>query len=288
MKRLAWVLSLSLCICLLAGCGAASGGAAAPSGSGEMPPKETGEAAAWLTVRVVDGAESGELLLAGESADEVYRLSAQELDGIPFTLNGEESDPSVLEDGMTLEIAYNGAVQETWPARLGQIFSVAATRIGGGYYDLAGLYLQVLEDLWDRDAGLNGGITAVSVDLSQAPGDLTEAEKEVIAWIFACRHGVEGLTLPYEELAEQGWLTDVEWDSRPEDAPAIYQWEDGVLFTITAADGEENEVYSLPVLKFHAEKWRSPLGAYFFRDCSCVWPELGSWSEYRIGGEAIS
>ena len=39
---------------------------------------------------------------------------------------------------------------------------------------------------------------------------------------------------------------------------------------------------------FDAQKWRSPLGAYYFGDCSALWPELGSWSGYKVGHEAIS
>lgn len=67
-----------------------------------------------------------------------------------------------------------------------------------------------------------------------------------------------------------------------------YEWADGVLFSITADESGGNEVFSLPVLKFDAEKWRSPLGAYFFEDCKAVWSESGSWGSYSVGAEAIS
>lgn len=46
--------------------------------------------------------------------------------------------------------------------------------------------------------------------------------------------------------------------------------------------------FSLPVLLFEAQKWRSPLGAYWFTDCMAVWPEMGSWESYSVGGEMIS
>jgi len=60
------------------------------------------------------------------------------------------------------------------------------------------------------------------------------------------------------------------------------------LFSITPNEDHEGEACSLPTLFFNAEKWRSSLGAYFFHDCSAMWPEAGTWSGYQIGSEMIS
>ena len=191
---------------------------------------------------------------------------------------------------MVVDITFDGNVMETFPAQFGQVYSISAYGPGteenpaGGYYDLCGLYLQVLNDLWDRDSGLNDGISMVSVDLSQAPGDLTQGEKTAVAWIFASQHNVEMLTMSYEELAEEGYLSEVSSDSDHK----LYQWEDGVLFSITPVGQKEDQGYSLPVIQFDAGKWRSPRGAYFFSNCSALWPEMGAWSSYNIGNEAIS
>lgn len=242
-----------------------------------------------LTLRIVDGAETGNLILAGEGAGEVYMLSVED---VKILLDGVESTPAVLEDGMLVEIREPGDIMETFPAQFGHVGAIAAYGRGteqnpmGTYYDLCGLYLQVLNDLWDVDSGLNGGAAYVSVDLSEAPGELTEGEKEAIAWIFAGRHEAEPLTLTYGELAEQGYLS--EYGEFEDGERKIYEWTDGVLFSITARESEETEIYSLPVLRFHAEKWRSPLGAYFFEDCGAVWAESGSWDGYSVGAEAIS
>ena len=70
------------------------------------------------------------------------------------------------------------------------------------------------------------------MDLSQAPGSLTEAEKDAIAWSFAGQHGVEALTLTQEELAEEGYLTEVDTGAEYK----VYQWEEGVLFSITPVE----------------------------------------------------
>ncbi len=264
--------------------GDSSGEAGSDTGAdGENLPGET------LTLRIVDGAESGNLVLAGDGAGEVYTLSVGDTD---VFIDGTLSNASVLEDGMLAEIRYTGGIMEIWPMQIGNVESVSVYSKGtqqnplGQYYDLCGLYLQVLDDLWDVDSGLNGGAAYASVDLSEAPGDLTEGEKEAIAWIFAGAHGVDPLTLTYQELEEQGYLS--EYGDFSDDEHKIYEWPDGVLFSITARTDGQDEVYSLPVLQFNAEKWRSPLGAYFFEDCKAVWSERGSWNSYSVGAEAIS
>lgn len=243
-----------------------------------------------LRALIVDGAETGELVLAGEGGvHDVYLLDAA---SAPVLLDGADADASALQGGMTVEIALSGDVPASLPAELtGAAESVSAHSLGsienpgGTAYDLCGLYLRVLDDLWEKDAGLNGGAKYVSVDLSGAPGELSESAKFAVAWAFGRRHGVQALTLGYDELAAQGYLADY----GPEDADwKAYWWEDGVLFRITAHEGAEDEVYSLPVVRFDAEKWRSPLGAYFFYDCSAVWPEMGAWSGYTVGAEMIS
>ncbi|MCI9141149.1 MAG: hypothetical protein HFH87_00835 [Lachnospiraceae bacterium] len=256
---------------------------------GDDEEESQGGEAERVKYRIVDGAESGDLVLAGEGWGSVYTLFLGDNSEVPVYLDGEIADRTMLEDGMKIGIA-GGYVMETFPGQLGGDLEIYAysrgteQNPGGGYYDLCGLYLKVLDDLWERDNGLNSDVQHVSVDLSEAPGELTDGEKSAIAWIFGCQHQVESLTMTQEELAEAGYLTELELSSKNK----LYQWEDGVLFRITAIQWEEGETYSLPVIKFNADKWRSPRGAYFFSDCFAVWPEMGTWSDYEIGGEAIS
>ena len=276
MKRSLFVMIL-LCAVLLCGC----------------QPKEAGEP---VTLCIVDGAETGNLVLAGETASDVYTLSVE---GITVYLDGEKADASVLEDGMKIDIVHSGEILETYPASFGDAQRIDAYSLGteknpgGSYYDLCGLYLNVLNDLWAKDAGLNDGVEYVSVDLSRAPGSLTDGEKAAIAWIFGGRHNAAPLTLSSEELAEQGYLTEISLSymgkggSSDENARKIYQWNDGLLFTITD-NSTEGDIYSLPVIKFDAMKWRTPLGAYYFSDCSAVWPQMGTWSSYNVEHEMIS
>lgn len=310
MKRWTLFLCAYFCLCLLSACAPAaktpeaeaeppaaaaadpSGGSPAPAA--DAPSLDPDEEPTLTLFRIVDGAEDGNLLLAKLcrcAGADVYRLP---VGGVPVTLDGEAADPSVLEDGMPVEVAYNGLTLETFPAQMGEVYSIAAwsrgqeENPGGTCYDLCGLYLQVLDDLWQRDPALNENISLAGLDLSQAPGELTESEQAALAWRFGETHGVEVLTGTFEELREQGYFTA---EPLGEDAPegaAFLHWEDGCFFSIRPNESHGEEPYSLPTLRFDAEKWRSSLGAYILYDCSAVWPMMGTWSGYQIGSEMIS
>lgn len=270
-KLPALLLTLTLSLTACGAAPAAPGSQSAPDLSGahalpqgmETPPVDL----PTLRLTLVDGAGTDTLLLAGETAGEVYTVPA---DSFPLTLDGEPADASVLEDGMPITVAYSG-IEETFPARLG-IAAAEAYRLGteknpgGGFYDLCGLYLQVLSDLAE------GGEETVAVDLSQAPGDLTEGEKAAIAWRF---RELRGMGLADPESA----------------APGV------TLFTIRAASDAEGETYSLPVLRFDAERSQTlpadpdgvrPATARILQDCTAVWPEFGTWTGYQAGSEVLA
>lgn len=305
MKLWKRVFILTLCLLLTACAPAAetpesparTEGPAAPADPAGAPPSlAEDEEPTVLTCRVVDGAEDGNLLLA--ELDEglyggtgVYRLNVKD---VPVTLDGEAAEPSVLEDGMAVDVAFNGHVLESFPAQLGEVYSVSAWsrgrgRNGGGtMFDLCGLYLQVLDDLWKKDPALNEDVSQIALDLSQAPGELTEGEKLALVHRFGELHGVEAFAATFEELKEQGYLTSEPLgDGAPEGA-AFVRWEDGCLFSITPSEDHEGESYSLPTLFFNAEKWRSSLGAYGFYDCSAGWGQVSTWNGYQVGSEMIS
>lgn len=242
-----------------------------------VEPEQQYAGADTMTLRVVDAGADGTLILAGET--EVYALP---LVGLTLYLDGGSIDASAVESGMTAEVWYTGGVQETFPARFSQVVAVSLSREEGAQYDLCGLYLTVLEDLWSADDGLNGGAELVSVDLSKAPGGLTAGEKEAVAYVFAQRHGVLGLTMTYDELREEGYLAG----EKLEDGSTAYSFTNGLLFTVTPDESAEEESFSLQVVCFSAEKWRSPLGAYFFTKCTASRDDNG-WV-YAVGAEMIS
>lgn len=326
MKKWSLFLSIYFCLCLLTACAAApvetpasSADAATPTSDTQPPPSDSvgpgrpypslaeDEEPTYIMCRIADGAEDGNLLLAefpddGEdpaASRNVYRLSLNGSAVPQIKLDGEPVMPDALEDGMVVRIGFNGNVMETFPAQLGEVYTVSAYSIGtwenpgGTCYDLCGLYLKVLDDLWKVDPGLNEDIAIAGLDLSQAPGNLSESEKAAIAWRFGEMHGVEVVTGTFEELEAQGYFTASAISTpAPEDGEDFShmwnEWKDGCLFSIRPNADHEGELYSLATIFFDAEKWRSPLGAYCFYDCSAMWPQAGTWGEYKIGSQMIS
>ncbi len=277
-------LCLVLCIALLSGCGSAKH---TVSGPADNQAPYLAEEYETKRLKIVDGAQSGNLILAGNESGYIYALDANSVD---ILVDGKKSGYGDLEDGMAVDVCCENTLidfpQETGvPVDITPFCKVingysigTKENPGGTYYDLCGLYLKVLEDLWKTDDGLNHDIKYISVDLSNAPGGLTETEKSAIGYIFAKAHDKQYLNLSYEELVQKGYLKG--------DKP--YYFEDGILFSITDSMKDYEQYNGLRVIKFDAQKWRSGLGAYFFADCSAVWPQKGTWTDYNVGAHAIS
>lgn len=287
-----------LSLLLFAGCTAPASGTPGSS----APPESTDEVTCGpgvpysMVCRIADTMENGDLLLAEletvglipSGTDGVFLLPT---DGLEVWLDGKKADSSALEDGMPIHISYRQDFDGSFPAPLAEVLTVEAYSLGseknpgGGYYDLCGFYLKVLDDLWQEDAALNTDISTVILDLSEAPGSLTDTEKAALTWRFAQSHGAEAVENDRDALIEQGYLIP---RPGPKEGQTLYEVADACLFSITAHETDEPEVYSLPVLRFDAHKYRGPLAAYWFSDCTAVWPEMGTWSEYQVGAELIA
>lgn len=249
MKKI--LLSAVLTALLLTGCVPLSSGGSevhdpSPTQSGEP----TEENAVYKTFRVAETL-GDTLLLTGYGGDsaELYTLPVDALDA-PVT------------DGEVINVWFE-TVLEIYPAALGGVSRVEPADESAD--DRCGLYLRVLEDLWETDPGLNGGISQLGLDLSGIT-DLSGSEKAAVEYAFACAHDLfPALTGTWRELADQGYIDEEN-----------LIWEDGILFTLTGS--AEN---------FDAQKWRSGLGAYFFTDCTASMSADGSWT-YQVGAEAIS
>ena len=274
MRKSLLVLALAL---LLAGCSAAPAGEVltpptlAP-GETEAP-SPAAEDAAVMTCRLV-----GDGLLA-EGEDGPYggtSIFTFGTDGDTVVMvDGQPARVDHLQPGMLLTVTWNGMVAESYPGQLGTVYALSAD--SGDTDDRCGLYLQVLEDLWEVDPGLNTGLEELGVDFSGLT-DLTESEKSALAWVFGNAHGLMPITGTLEELWQAGYLTPMtEPAEGQEDSVALYRWENGCLFSLSGS-AEEG---------FTAQKWASGLGAYLFSDCTAVQDADGTWS-YTVGAEAIS
>ncbi|MDD3347243.1 hypothetical protein [Oscillibacter sp.] len=262
-------LAVYLCLCLLAACGAAGGGAAPENPAGGAADKGVQSADVTMVCRVISGGGTDTLLLAKQSGSsgDVYRLKWE---------NGADG---ALRDGALVEIAFSGDILESFPAQLCQVSSL--TVLEDGFDDRCALYFRVLNDLWTVDEGLNSDLTALGVDLS-ATG-LSESERAAVAWAFSEAHGIVPVQGTFAELTEQGYITGEPLEGS--DA-RFWQWTDGCLFSITEKPSEGTT--SLNIVRFDAQKWRSGTGAYYFADCTAVQSADGAWDGYQVGSEAIS
>lgn len=271
-KTKTMVLALALCLGLLAGCAA---GESSPPDIEEEPAQED-----TLTARIVSVGEGDSLLLAGESAGDIYRLSAQ---GLPVkAASGETLASQALEPGAMVTVSFFGGIMETYPARPADV--TAVTVLEEEFDNLCALYAQVLEDLWAVDSGLNeSGMEYVGVDLSKTR--LTPGEQSALAWAFGESHGLMSLEGSWEELVEEGYITSEPLDPEKPGENLFYQWPNGCAFALTEKEEAEG---SGDTVTFDATKWRSSLGAYSFCDCSASRDEEGRWGGYRVGAEMIS
>lgn len=261
-----------------------------------------------LACRVVDGAGEEELLLAtlpqeGDIYAGVFRLTAEELSGRFWKdpvlgPDGRSCSLAAFEDivdGMLLYVVCDDVDQSEYPGvfvgvRSAEIVDedgdspVALLTEPGRWFDLCGLYLQVLDDLWQADPSLNADISTAIVDLSSAPGGLTEQERAALVWRFGQLHGVTALDIfepsVMERLEGAGYYAEC--------GSEIWGLEDACLFTLRVHESGEADGSAQEVLRFDASKWRGPLAAYCFYDCTAVRPEAGPCAGYEIGAEMIS
>ena len=252
-KTIASILIMSMMVLLLSACG-----------------KSAGREEQSLHLRIIDGAGTGSLILAG---DQVYQLPTE---GLEITVAGKKGSLEDLTNGMMVDVAYSGLVEETIPARISgaRSLSVPTSRksmtrsTDGAFYDLCSLYLKVLDTLWYDNTELNDDIEYISVDLSDAPGSLTAAERSAIAWVFASRHKAVPLELSINELMDTGYihLSDLKWNN-------------GLLFTISSGMSSS----TLGTISFEASKWRSGNGTVNYKNCISDAPKDGAWTGFVIG-----
>lgn len=224
-----------------------------------------------MRLRIVK--QDGDMFLCADITNEdslgVYRFSTG--DAPIYAEDGCKRWAEDLSVGCIIEIMFNGGIQESYP---GTPCGIACVRVIESAFDnLCELYMNVMDDLWEEDEALNYETRLIGVDLSQTR--LTPSEQAALAWGFAEKHDKEAVQGSFAELVEAGFI----------DGENLY-WEDGILFSIT--EKETEGVYSLPVLTFDAEKWRSGLGAFGYFNATSTQSEKGEWGGYQVESVFIS
>lgn len=249
MKRL---IALLLALCL-AGC-------SAPASAPQTEEHET--------YRIADGAEDGNLLLAGQGEHgSLDRLSTGDL---PVTLDGKEASVADLKDGMLVTVYFTGGMQMSYPGGFYEPLRLEAETAGAD--DRVGLALQALEDLWSEDTALNENIEQLSVYIDEALVP-NAAERAAVVWRFAELHQIlDPLTYSWQELCDEEYVNEEE-----------LTWEKGCYLELTAAENAG----AGDTLCFNAQKWRGGLAAIFYDGCTGRRNADGSWS-YQRGAFAIA
>jgi len=256
MKKRMLVLILSVLLFTLTACGAVQ----------EKEPF-VGPDEAVMSLKIVELRDNGFLGVGEGGSAALYTVSLS-ADAVCYDETAAVMDFADLRPGMVVSVYWNGMILETWP---GQIGGVSALQVLGQQDDLVGLYLQVLNDLWDTDPALNHDVTRLGMDFSGLT-NLTEVERRALEYVFSCDVDLfaGAVTGTWQELCDAGLI----------DGENLY-WEDGVFLSISVTK-EGDETFS-----FDAQKWRSGTGAIWFNGCRAKPEKNGQWS-YEVGSFAIS
>ena len=297
MKKWCLFLSVYTILCLLAACAAGGG----TSSSEEAPTEEPQEST--VVCRVISVTDSGTLVLAERDKDTgLYTLSLADqaitLDGGAF----DPAEPGAYQTlpggslaGTTVTVTFDGGIQESWPMGFSNVTALDFST--EDFDNLGDLYLRVLEDLWNVDSAMNENITELGIDLSATR--LTGSEREAVAYAFGAAHGLMAMEATFEELVDQGYisasplLASGSDEEIQEPEHYFYEWKNGCLFSITESD--EPVVFSMPSqapgregIRFDAQKWRAPLAAYIFYNCTAARAAGGAWGDYTVESEIVA
>lgn len=214
-----------------------------------------------------EGAYKMDLLIVKDYKTSLFVLPLQSKEyQTPLLLTVPDSfaKQSVVKEGKTATISWNGNVLETYPAQI----SAMTIELKKASSSPLFLYEKALEELIDTDKGLNTSITQ-AVFCLDGIANLTVMEKEALVYL-----GSNLLDVP----ARQGTLKQLEEENLIQNGT----FTNGIYIEITG----ENLNQSGKKVAFSMEKYRSGDGAYFLLDCIGTYKK-GTWS-YTVGSHAIS
>lgn len=131
---------------------------------------------------------------------------------------------------------------------------------------LVDAYMAVIDNLYEEDPGLNGGIKYIAIDTSKMVNLTDEGKTELLKRL--ADYGFEVLNMTFEELKEKGYVKDLFFS-------------EGILFQIEDEPTKSNSI------KMDASKWRSGLGAIGYDDLIIKYKDA-KWEITKFGSMWIS
>ncbi len=210
--------------------------------------------------------EAGDYLLIAPDKDSSEakssdRISVRTAQAVITGEDGEEITLADLKPGDFIEVTYDGIMMDSYPAQI----SASAIRVTGHNTLLDG-YLALIDDIWQEDSGLNGGIEMIVLDTTGWAG-LTDMEKEIIFASMKNTYGLDVIEGTYEEMEEQGLI----------DKEQLY-FPKGVIITIDHVELKDDNTR----ITCSISKWRSGLGAVGSEEAAAEWKD-GIWTVTKNG-----
>ncbi|MFI3292620.1 MAG: hypothetical protein SNI70_03770 [Rikenellaceae bacterium] len=190
--------------------------------------------------------------------------------GLSSVHTGDLELPEDLSVGDTVEIRWDGMLQETYPGGMANVYGVNVEEQGN---DILGAYRAAFAYLQEADSALDSDIEKIALDLQATSNHLTTAEKEALTYLIACDSGMFDSVYQstFEDLVESGDIVD----------DGFASFENGVLYTFAQTDS------SADGFTFDMDKFRSSRGAYGVQDCEVVFDNDGNFT-LTTGTEWIS
>lgn len=282
MKRLFILLGISICSVLLVSCFHTEGNNIPIDSNQSVSSQNTGDTKTLGELEENNQIPADdEILLDAKEIMKARVIECREdsilvnkVDGTDSSLYTISVDTPIIDNkelmaGAIVHIGYDGYVQETYPA---QIPSAQYIQVIEEKDDLIGLYKTVFKDLFETDEGLNTDITMVALDFTKAE-NLTTQDKNTLVYLIGTMTGLETRLATYEELIDEKLIS---MDERG--IPGSF--EKGILVSFEVSNVKEKS------FNFNVTKWRGPLGAYGFSDCTAK--KIGNTWSYKVGAHTIS
>lgn len=198
----------------------------------ENEPTDTNENIIAAQIAQIISAKDGELLVTSDSG--LYFLNVDKKTSV--SKDGKALDGTALRPGMKIQIAFDGNILETYPARIANADTI---KITAEEDDKISLYSEAVKHIFEEREGKDfykEKLETVALDLTEL-SSLSNAEKNALEYVlrnyFYSQTEADLIRSSYEELSESGRLKDGEF-------------KDGLIISVKS--GKSKNSFSLSLL----------------------------------------